>query len=166
MLTRRDTVPGMLGTRPWRVAMSLSVAVFFGFCVALLKGQDAGLRDAVGNLSAPWLLVAFWCGSIVRARSAGAVVGVVATSLALTGFCLGLALISDYGTHSAGSSIDLAIHANTRYFQAGLISGPLLGVLGAMTRHRTINRFLVSGLFFSQSRSRSSLHVAPATSTG
>ena len=81
-------------TTRWRLPLALVVAVVFGLCLALIKGQADGLRDAVGNLSGPWLLVAFWLGSFARARPAAAVLGAVATVLALAGFCFGLALIS------------------------------------------------------------------------
>jgi hypothetical protein len=31
----------------------------FGLLVAVIKGQDPGVRDALGNTSAPWVLVPF-----------------------------------------------------------------------------------------------------------
>ena len=133
-----------LGIRS-RVVVALIAAVVAGSAVALLKGQADGLRDALGNLSAPWLLVAFWCGSFVRSRTVGAVLGAAATGFALAGFCIGLAIISDYGVASAGASVQLAFDANTRYFEAGLISGPLLGAFGATCQRHAVNRILVAG---------------------
>ena len=132
--------------KPWRVVIALALAVMFGFTVALLKGQGVGLRYALGNLSGPWLLVAFWCGGLVRWRAAGAVLGVAGTLLALAGFCVGLALISDYGTFSVITDVHLAFRANTRYSEAGLISGPLLGALGATSERSASHRTLVTGL--------------------
>lgn len=128
-----------------RVALALVGAVVLGIAIAILKGQSDGLRDAVGNLSGPWLLVAFWCGSLARRGPAGAVLGAVATVFALAGFCLGLALISDYGTTSAAASVHLAFRANTRYFAAGMISGPILGAFGAIARRHAADRTLLTG---------------------
>lgn len=145
----RSPSPAMVRVgKPCGVVIALALAVMFGFMVALLKGQGVGLRYALGNLSAPWLLIAFWCGGQVRCRAAGAVLGVAGTLLALAGFCLGLALISDYGTVSAMADVHLAFRANTRYFEAGLISGPLLGALGATSERRDTHRTLISGLLF------------------
>jgi hypothetical protein len=37
---------------------SLAVAALaFGATIAAIKGQDVGFRDALGNMSAPWVLV-------------------------------------------------------------------------------------------------------------
>ena len=41
-----------------RVWFGLLFAAAFGVAVGLFKGNDTGLRGGIGNLSAPWLLVA------------------------------------------------------------------------------------------------------------
>ncbi|WP_186526038.1 hypothetical protein [Leekyejoonella antrihumi] len=41
-----------------RLAIILPAAVCFGLFAGVLKGDGAGLRDGLGNLSSPWLLVA------------------------------------------------------------------------------------------------------------
>src|ERR1700722_10130491 len=107
------------------------LAFVFGFAVATLEGQGGGLLDGVGNLSAPWLLVAFLPGLGSRSAVKGALAGLAATMLALAGFYLALALHADYGLHSLRAGLDLAFSANRRYFLAGLVSGPIFGVVGA-----------------------------------
>ena len=99
------------------------LAFIFGFAVATLKGQGGGLLDGVGNLSAPWLLVAFLPGLGSRSAVKGALAGLAATMLALAGFYLAVALHADYGLHSLRAGLDLAFSANRRYFLAGLVSG-------------------------------------------
>jgi Family of unknown function (DUF6518) len=107
------------------------LAFAFGFAVATLKGQGGGLLDGVGNLSAPWLLVAFLPGLGSRSAVKGALAGLAATVLALAGFYLAVGLHADYGLHSLRAGLDLAFSANRRYFLAGLVSGPVFGVIGA-----------------------------------
>jgi hypothetical protein len=49
------------------------VAAAFGVAVGLFKGNDTGVRGGIGNLSAPWLLVALFpalhCRSVARGHS-------------------------------------------------------------------------------------------------
>src|SRR6476661_797641 len=81
-----DTRAEMEPHRPPKLAWVLLAAVAFGVLVAALKGQDAGVRDTLGNLSAPWVLVPFLAGArFTRVRS-GALAGAAATLAALLGF--------------------------------------------------------------------------------
>lgn len=60
--------------------------VGFGALVALVKGQDPGVRDALGNTSAPWIVLPFIAGRcFARARSA-ALAGLAVTLVSLLGF--------------------------------------------------------------------------------
>ena len=63
-----------------RIALAFAAAIAFGVAMSILKGSDAGVRNDVGNLSAPWLLVPFFAAASVRARSQilGAAVGLAA----------------------------------------------------------------------------------------
>jgi hypothetical protein len=70
-----------------RLVLIPLLAFGFGFAIATVKGHGGGLLDAVGNLSAPWLLVAFLPGLRTRSIARGALAGVAATMLALAGFC-------------------------------------------------------------------------------
>jgi hypothetical protein len=114
-----------------RLALISALAFAFGFAVAALKGQGGGLLDGVGNLSAPWLLVAFLPGLQSRSIAKGALIGLAATMLALAGFYLAVALTAGYGLHSLPAGVELAFGANRRYFAAGLLSGPVFGAVGS-----------------------------------
>jgi hypothetical protein len=69
-----------------RVLTGLLLAALFGVAAGLFKGNEIGLRAEIGNLSAPWLLVAFLpalsAGSVAR----GGATGLASTLLALLGF--------------------------------------------------------------------------------
>ncbi len=56
--------------------------------MAGLKGNGGGVRDAVGNVSAVWLLLPFLAGAAVSSLrlTAAAVADLAATLAALTGF--------------------------------------------------------------------------------
>lgn len=134
--------------RTRRVATVVTAAAVFGVAVGLLKGDDTGLRGAVGNLSAPWLLVAFLpalrAGSVLR----GAAVGLVATVVALTGFYVALTFVLAGHLGGGGFPAELGVEvvANRVYFAAGLVSGPLLGAAGAWVgRRHGRGAWLVSG---------------------
>jgi Family of unknown function (DUF6518) len=130
----------------WRVALALTAAFLFGAVVGVLKGQGAGLADALGNLSTPWLLVPLFAGSLLNARQ-GAILGTIATMLALSGFYFAVAATSDYGLSGVRAGLGLAFHANARYFLAGLVSGPLFGMLGGWWRRRnSVRASLLVGL--------------------
>jgi hypothetical protein len=74
-------------------------AVAFGIVVAVIKGQDAGVRDALGGTSAPWMLVPFVAGARYSRVWCAALVGVAATLAAFFGFYLVEAAIFDLGSH-------------------------------------------------------------------
>lgn len=114
--------------------MVLFVAACFGLVAGMVKGDGAGLRDGLGNLSSPWLLVAivpaWWAGSWRR----GAVTGVAATLVALAGFYVAMALFmydrSGIELGLMGLLREVAV-ANRVWFAAGLLSGPICGGLSA-----------------------------------
>jgi hypothetical protein len=124
-----------------RLVLIPLLAFGFGFAIATVKGHGGGLLDAVGNLSAPWLLVAFLPGLRTRSIARGALAGVAATMLALAGFYLAVGLSADYGLHGGlWANIELAFTANRRYLAAGLLSGPLLGAAGSWWSSRSTLR--------------------------
>ena len=54
-----------------KIALLLVAGAAFGVLMAVLKGQDTGVRDALGNTSAPWIVLPFVAGaSFPRVRSA------------------------------------------------------------------------------------------------
>jgi hypothetical protein len=107
--------------------------------MSVLKGNDAGVRNEVGNLSAPWLLVPFFAAAGVRAGRlvVGAAVGLLATVAALCAFYIANAFVLDLGPHTVLESMRLTFV--TRWFLAALVSGPLAGALGAAWRRRGLS---------------------------
>jgi hypothetical protein len=111
----------------------LAAAVAFGVVASVLKGSGAGIRDGVGNLSAPWVIVPMLIGAAgSRGRiAAGVLLGFFATVAALAGFYLANAFVLDLGPHSTVHDIALTLNVGNLWFKAGLISGPLMGLVGA-----------------------------------
>jgi hypothetical protein len=111
-------------------------AVAFGVLMSALKGNGAGIRDQIGNLSAPWLLVPFLAsalssrGRLVR----GAIVGVAASMLALCGFYVANSLVLQLGPHPWIDDLRLAVSGGRRWFVLALLSGPVFGVVGSLWR--------------------------------
>jgi hypothetical protein len=62
-----------------RVWFGLLLAALFGVAAGLFKGNDAGLRGGIGNLSAPWLLVALFPALHCRSVMRGALLGLTST---------------------------------------------------------------------------------------
>jgi hypothetical protein len=127
------------------------MAAAFGMLAGVLKGNDTGLRGELGNLSAPWLLVAavpaLRCGTLLR----GARVGLVSTVVALAGFYASLTLVLAGHLGSGGYLREFLVEAeaNRIYFLAGLVTGPLFGAIGAALGRRQsgVVGFAVGGLF-------------------
>jgi hypothetical protein len=110
-------------------------AIAFGVVVAVVKGQDSGVRDALGNLSAPWVLVPFLAGSRFRSVWLGAAVGVAVTLAAFFGFYVAEAAILDLGPHPWYVDLKLTVGWNV-YESWGIVSGLVYGALGALWSSR------------------------------
>lgn len=126
-----------------RIVVVVAAAALFGAVAAVVKDQggdpvSAGyfVRATLGNLSAPWLLLPFLAGSVGRSLPGGAVMGVGATAVALVGFYTATGLVIGLDGSSGLSAAPLWMLANQVYFQAGLLTGPLLGALGAAWQRR------------------------------
>jgi hypothetical protein len=119
-----------------RVLLILVGAAAFGAGMSFLKGNDAGIRDEIGNLSTPWLLLPFLAGALTNGRRLrGAAVGLAATLVALTAFYVANAFVLDLGRHSRAEDLRLAF-GNGYWFARGLVSGPVFGWLGGAWRRR------------------------------
>lgn len=112
-------------------------SVAFGVVSGVVHGNDGGVRGVIGNISTPWLLVAllpaWWTYSAWR----GAAVGAIATFLALLGFYLALtvAMLGHLGSQNGQPLLRLVwfvAKANKVWFEAGIISGPLVGAVGGI----------------------------------
>jgi hypothetical protein len=107
-------------------------SILFGIAVAVLKGGDAGVRDSIGNVSAPWLLLPYFAGATTRGWGRGAVMGAAACLAALAGFYSAEAFVLDLGGHPVLTNLALTLSAGRMYFAAGIICGPLCGAIGAV----------------------------------
>jgi len=100
--------------------------------MAAIKGQGADARDALGNISAPWLALSFVAGAGYARIRLGALVGLVAALIALAVFYMGESFVLDLGRHSWIVDLQLSVRAGRVYFVQALLSGPIFGALGAL----------------------------------
>ncbi len=107
----------MIGAR--RLLTALAVAAAFGVLAGVFKGNETGLRGGIGNLSAPWLLVAVLPALRCRTVQRGAVVGVLSTVVALLGFyaALTVVLAGRLGGGGYGHEFMVETRANRRLRQ-------------------------------------------------
>jgi hypothetical protein len=124
-------------------------ALVFGLAAGLVHGNDGGLRGALGNLSAPWLVVALFPGWFSGSALRGAAFGAMATIVALVGFYITLTATM-YGhlgaIHGFVPSLTFVLRANQVWFVAGLFSGPLCGTLAGLLGRRLARSWLAMGL--------------------
>lgn len=135
-----------------RWARWAAVALVVGLALGLVKGDGDVTRGAIGNLSAPWLLLPWWAAWQSGSWRRGAVIGSAVTLIALIGFYSGMFVyVHDHLGLSTGlfSRWIFVVEANKIWFLAGLISGPVVGALGGVLgqRGRGFWLGLVSGLF-------------------
>jgi hypothetical protein len=67
-------------------------------------------------------------------------VGLLATLSALVGFYLLSTLVENLGGHGFLSDLRLELSGNRAYFEGGVVTGPLFGVVGAWWRRRRTTR--------------------------
>ncbi len=131
VLTRRSQIG--------RTALIIGLAVVFGIAVAWIKGNGGGLRDAIGNVSALWLLLPFLAGAATGSRRVitGTLAGLVATIAALTGFYFAESFVLDLGPHPWLTDLSLTMGTVVYYGERALVTGPAFGALGYWWRHRS-----------------------------
>jgi hypothetical protein len=129
-----------------RVLLVILAAVVFGAVMSVVKGNGAGVRDGVGNLSAPWVIAPLLAGATAaRGRIvAGALIGLLTTAVALVGFYLANSFVLDLGPHSTFHDLGLTLDIGTLWFKAGAVSGPVMGAAGAWASRR--GRFTVAAI--------------------
>lgn len=150
-MSPRGEAEGLRGitVRLARIVGLLSAAVAFGVVASVLKGSGAGVRDGVGNLSAPWVIVPMLISAAgSRGRIAvGVLLGLLATVAALAGFYLANAFVLDLGPHSTVHDLSLTLNGGNLWFKAGLISGPVMGLVGAWAiRKGRLSVLLIAGV--------------------
>ena len=134
------------------MAIVLLIAFVFGVVAAWAKGPGAvsavsEVRNSFGNLSTPWLLVAFVAGSGFSRLRTAALAGLLATMAALVGFYLLSSIVQDLGGHGFFADLRLELSANRGYLEGGLITGPLFGALGSWWRRtRTLPASILAGV--------------------
>src|SRR5690349_224960 len=120
-----------------KLALLLLAGVAFGVLVAMIKGQDTGVRDALGNTSAPWIVLPFVAGTCFpRARSA-ALAGLAVTLVSLLGFYVAEAAVLDLGPHPWWVDLRLTAGSVNIYERWGVVSGLLYGTLGWLWAFRS-----------------------------
>jgi hypothetical protein len=121
-----------------RIVGLLLAAAAFGISMSVVKGNDAGVRDTIGNVSAPWLLLPFAAGALAgRAKTpVGAAIGLAASIVAMLGFYVTNAAVLDLGPHPWLVDLRLAVEGGRMYLALALLSGPLFGALGAIWQRR------------------------------
>jgi hypothetical protein len=121
----------------------------FGVVVAVVKGEDTGVRDALGNTSAPWVVVPFLAGTRYPRVAHAALVGIATTLAAFFGFYLAEAAILDLGSHPWYTDLRLTLGSGHLYETWGLLSGAVYGALGGLWASRWLRAAPVAvGLAF------------------
>ena len=109
---------------------ALGGALVFGIAAGWLKGDGADVRSALGNLSAPWLLIAVLPAWGCRTWWRGAVTGLTSTLLGLLGFYLAMTAVTYHHlgfTSGYPHALRFVLRANRTWFVAGVLSGPVCG---------------------------------------
>ena len=128
------------------------VALVIGLALGLVKGNGDVTRGAIGNLSAPWLLIPLWAAWRSGSAQRGAISGLAATMVGLTGFYVGMFV---YVHNHLGLASGLmsrwvyVVEANKIWFIAGLVSGPVVGAAAGFLGQRVRPYWIgvISGLF-------------------
>jgi len=136
-----------------RTGRLLAIALLFGVAAGLLKGPSGDgrgtlweVRSALANISTPWVLIAWFAGSRSTRIGFGILLGLAATVVALVGFYVVCGVVEAMGNDVVSSSMAW-MSANRVWFEAGMVSGPLFGALGAWwARRRSPSAFAVAGL--------------------
>lgn len=126
-----------------RVLAVVAGSIAFGVALSLFKGTSGGLRDFIGNLSAPWLLLPFLAGAAWRPGrlAPSAVLGLVASISALAAFYATNTLVLEVG-------LSTALESGRLFFALGLVSGPVFGLLGGWARRRSVPAAVAMAGFF------------------
>jgi hypothetical protein len=117
-------------TRGRLLLLLLVAAIAFGALVALIKGQDVGVRNALGNTSAPWIVVPFFAGTFYSRAWHAALIGAATTLAAFFGFYLAEAAILDLGEHPWYVDLRLTLGSGHLYEIWGTPVGLVYGLLG------------------------------------
>lgn len=128
----------VLHRRSAAFSLVLAGALGFGAAMSVIHGSQGGVRATIGNLSAPWLLVAFGAGAALGKRGVwrGAGAGLLVTVLALCAFYMANIYVLGLTGHGPLGDLRFALASGAYYIRLGLLTGPAMGVLGALSRRR------------------------------
>jgi MFS family permease len=117
------------------------VASAFGVIDAKVKGHHGNVRNAIGNVSAPWASLPMLAGAFVLPRRlrAGGLAGPAVSVAALASY----SLVRAGGLHLGGQGGAVSV-AENRWFLAGLLGGVVLGVVGSWFAARIGWRLLMT----------------------
>jgi hypothetical protein len=124
-------------SRGRKVTVLLLAGAAFGVLVAVVKGQDTGVRDALGNTSAPWIVLPFVAGTRFPRARAAALAGLAVTLVSLLGFYVAEAAVLDLGPHPWWVDLRLTAGSVNVYERWGVVSGLLYGTLGWLWAFRS-----------------------------
>ena len=134
-----------------RVLLVCTAALVFGVGMSVLHGSAGGLRAQIGNVSAPWLLLPLVAGAVAGEQhlGRGALVGGVASLVALIAFYISNIYVLDFRGHAWPVEVGLTLRSGAYFIRIGLVSGPAFGALGAAgrRRHSVAIGLLAAGLF-------------------
>ncbi|WP_067625352.1 DUF6518 family protein [Alicyclobacillus acidiphilus] len=132
-----------------RMVAIVSVSLCFGAMMSIIKGNDAGLRDAIGNISAPWLLLPFMASVYAKEYQPvhAALTGFLASICALMGFYVANSFVLDLGPHPWLVDLALTLPGMRFWSLLSVFSGPCFGLLGAWyVRRRALTPALLTAL--------------------
>jgi len=142
------------------------LAVVFGVVDSVIKGNGGGIRSAIGNMSAPWLLLPFAAATIAGSRRVlhGAWIGLVVSVVALASFYFANTVVLQLGPHPWLVDLGLTVEGGKRFFVLALITGPVFGGLGAWwTNSRSLFAPLLVAALFVLEPGVAVLYGAPGT---
>lgn len=125
-------------SRGRQLLLLLLAGIAFGVVVAVIKGQVTGVRDALGNTSAPWVVVPFLVGARYPSVWRATLVGIAASLAALLAFYVAEAAILDLGSHPWYTDLQLTVRAGRFWETWGPLSGAVYGALGGIWASRRI----------------------------
>jgi hypothetical protein len=132
-----DTHARSMSRSVHRLALIVLAGLAFGALMSLIKGSGGGAHLQFGNLSAPWLLVAFLAGARYHRIAAAATVGLIATFAALIGFYGEQSPLADFSASSLrfledpGKMYAFIVTPHTVVYLGGVVTGLVFGALGA-----------------------------------
>lgn len=123
-----------------RLAIIISVSFFFGVMMSIVKGNEADIRGAIGNICALWLLLPFITSVLAKKYGIiqGAIVGFITSFFALIGFYFANSFVLSLGSHPWLVKVSMTIRSGWFYYMLCILSGPFFGALGGWyVRYKT-----------------------------